>query len=155
MIPKPGRSEKRALGIQILRDRAKQALVLMALEPQWEARFEPNSYGFRPGRSTHDAVEAVFSSIRVSDHSFHEKFVVDADLKGCFDNIYHNYLISKLDTLVSIRSQVKAWLKAGVLLIFTWRSSKILFGSPQGWLFPFLCNVALHRYGNNLKDWLM
>lgn len=56
-IPKPGSEEKRALGIPTMKERAAQALVKMALEPQWEARFEPNSYGFRIGRSAHDAIE--------------------------------------------------------------------------------------------------
>ncbi len=55
-IPKPGKAEKRPLGIPTMMERAKQALVKMALEPAWEAVFEPNSYGFRPGRSAHDAI---------------------------------------------------------------------------------------------------
>jgi RNA-directed DNA polymerase len=62
-IPKPGHDERRPLGIPTMLDRAHQALVKLALEPEWEARFEPNSYGFRPGRSAHDAIEAIFSSI--------------------------------------------------------------------------------------------
>lgn len=62
-IPKPGTEEKRPLGIPTIADRAKQALVKLALEPEWEARFEENSYGFRPGRSCHDAIEAIFSKI--------------------------------------------------------------------------------------------
>ena len=73
-IPKPGKQEKRPLGIPTMKDRALQALVKMALEPEWEARFEPNSYGFRPGRSCHDAVEAIFNAIRLKP-----KFVLDAD----------------------------------------------------------------------------
>jgi RNA-directed DNA polymerase len=63
-IPKPGKQEKRPLGIPVIRDRAKQALVKLALEPEWEAIFEPNSYGFRSGRSAHDAIEAIFLSLR-------------------------------------------------------------------------------------------
>ena len=63
-IDKPGTEEKRPLGIPTMYDRALQALVKLALEPEWEARFEPNSYGFRPGRSCHDAVEAIFNAIR-------------------------------------------------------------------------------------------
>jgi len=63
-IPKPGQEEKRPLGIPVMRDRATQALVKTALEPEWEAKFEGNSFGFRPGRSAHDAIEAIFSSIR-------------------------------------------------------------------------------------------
>lgn len=77
-IPKPGKEEKRPLGIPTLYDRALQALVKMALEPQWEALFEPNSYGFRPGRSCHDAIEAIKSAIR---HK--AKYVLDADIAKC------------------------------------------------------------------------
>src|SRR4028118_1646977 len=62
-IDKPGTDEKRPLGIPTMHDRALQALVKLALEPEWEARFEPNSYGFRPGRSCHDAIGAIFSAI--------------------------------------------------------------------------------------------
>jgi RNA-directed DNA polymerase len=66
--------------IPTLSDRARQALVKLALEPEWEAQFEPNSYGFRPGRSGHDAIEAIFKMI-----STKTKYVLDADIKGCFD----------------------------------------------------------------------
>ena len=62
-------------------ERARQMLAKLALEPEWEAKFEPNSYGFRPGRSCHDAIEAIFKSI-VRKH----KYVLDADIKGCFDH---------------------------------------------------------------------
>src|SRR4028118_763398 len=62
-IPKPGTEEKRPLGIPTMKDRALQALTKLALEPEWEARFEPNSYGFRAGRSCHDAIEAIYASI--------------------------------------------------------------------------------------------
>src|SRR5262249_22806013 len=79
-IPKPGSEELRALGIPTLRDRALQALVKLALEPEWEARFEPNSYGFRPGRSAHDAVEAIFKGIKHVP-----KYVLDADIAKCLD----------------------------------------------------------------------
>jgi RNA-directed DNA polymerase len=59
-IPKPGKVEKRPLGIPVMETRAQQALVKLALEPEWECKFEPNSYGFRPGRSCHDAIAAIF-----------------------------------------------------------------------------------------------
>src|SRR5262249_56988234 len=62
-IPKPGSPERRPLGIPTLRDRAAQTLVRLALEPEWEAQFEPNSFGFRPGRSTPDAIEMLFTAI--------------------------------------------------------------------------------------------
>jgi len=63
-----------------MRDRAQQALVKLALEPEWEAKFEPNSYGFRPGRSAHDAVAAIYNHIRLQP-----KYVLDADIAKCFD----------------------------------------------------------------------
>ncbi|NEU84563.1 reverse transcriptase N-terminal domain-containing protein [Nostoc sp. UIC 10630] len=77
-IPKPGTEEKRPLGIPTMYDRALQALVKMALEPEWEARFEPNSYGFRPGRGAHDAIQAIFNAIR-----YKPKYVLDADIAKC------------------------------------------------------------------------
>ena len=64
----------------VMADRARQSLVQAALEPEWEARFEPNSYGFRPGRSAHDAIEAIFAAI-----SHKPKYVLDADIAKCFD----------------------------------------------------------------------
>jgi RNA-directed DNA polymerase len=81
-IEKRGTTEKRGLGIPTMRDRAMQKLVALALEPEWEAKFEPNSYGFRPGRSTHDAIEAIFNHIRLKP-----KYVLDADIEKCFDRI--------------------------------------------------------------------
>ena len=92
-IPKPGSKEKRALGIPTMETRARQALIVSALEPQWEARFEPNSYGFRPGRSCHDALEGIFSNIRSK-----AKYCLDADIAKCFDQIDHQALLQKLDT---------------------------------------------------------
>ena len=79
-IPKPGTTEQRPLGIPTMRDRAAQALAKLALEPEWEARFEPNSYGFRPGRSCHDAIEAIFNAIKTK-----AKYVLDADIAKCLE----------------------------------------------------------------------
>ena len=90
-IPKPGKKEKRPLGIPIMQNRAEQALAKLALEPEWEARFEPNSYGFRPGRSAHDAIEAIFNNI-----CHQAKYVLDADIAACFDKISHQALLTKL-----------------------------------------------------------
>ncbi len=137
-IPKPGTEEKRPLGIPTMADRASQALVKQALEPEWEAKFEPNSYGFRPGRSAHDAIEAIFGCI-----SRKAKYVLDADISKCFDRINHEALLAKLNTSPTIRQQIKSWLKSGVL------DDKTLFptneGTPQGGVIsPLLANIALH-----------
>src|SRR5216683_3251922 len=81
-IPKPGKKdERRPLGIPVMVERAQQTRPKLALEPAWEAVFEEDSYGFRPGRSCHDAIGAIFNGIR-----YKPKFVLDADIKGCFDN---------------------------------------------------------------------
>ncbi len=74
-------------------DRALQALVKLALEPEWEAKFEVNSYGFRPGRSCHDAIEAIYGCIKQKP-----KYVLDADIAKCFDRINHGKLLEKLNT---------------------------------------------------------
>ncbi len=145
-IPKPGKDEKRPLGIPTMKDRALQALTLQALEPEWEARFEPNSYGFRAGRSCHDAIEAIFNCIR-----YKPKFVLDADIASCFDRIDHSALLKKLSTSPTIRRQIRAWLKAGVM------DNKQLFptleGTPQGGtISPLLANIALHGMENRIKQ---
>ena len=145
-IPKPGKDEKRPLGIPTMKDRALQALVKVALEPEWEARFEPNSYGFRAGRSCHDAIEAIYISINQKS-----KFVLDADIAKCFDRIDHGALLRKLNTFPTIRRQVRAWLQAGVM------DKGQLFptseGTPQGGVIsPLLANIALHGMENRIKE---
>ena len=77
-----------------MQNRAEQALAKLALEPEWEARFEPNSYGFRPGRSAHDAIEAIFNNI-----CHQAKYVLDADIAACFDKISHTALVSQTANL--------------------------------------------------------
>jgi RNA-directed DNA polymerase len=127
-IPKPGQpSEQRALGIPVMKERALQRLVQSALEPQWEARFEPNSYGFRPGRSCHDAIEAIFNAIRCKP-----KYVLDADIEKCFDRIAHQELLQKVNAGARIRRQIKTWLKAGVIDQKQWfpTESGTIQGSP-------------------------
>ncbi len=145
-IDKPGTDEKRPLGIPTMYDRALQALVKQALEPEWEARFEPNSYGFRPGRSCHDATEAIFNAIR-----YKSKYVLDADIAKCFDRINHGELLRKLNTFPTLRRQINAWLKSGVM------DGKQLFptseGTPQGGVIsPLLANIALHGMEERIKQ---
>jgi RNA-directed DNA polymerase len=145
-IPKPGTNEKRPLGIPTMYDRALQALVKLALEPEWEAKFEPNSFGFRPGRSCHDAIGAIFNQIRYKD-----KFVLDADISKCFDQIDHEALLRKVNTFPTLRQQLKAWLKSGV------KDGKSLSstseGTPQGGVIsPLLANIALHGMENRIKQ---
>lgn len=145
-IPKPGKDEKRPLGIPTMKDRALQALVKLALEPEWEARFEPNSYGFRAGRSCQDAIEAIFNAIRLKP-----KYVLDADIAKCFDRINHDALLRKVNTFPTLRRQIRAWLKSGVM------EGEQLFptseGTPQGGVIsPLLANIALHGMEERVKQ---
>jgi RNA-directed DNA polymerase len=78
-IDKPGKPEQRPLGMPIMHDRATQALVKLTLEPEWEAKFEPNSFGFRPGRSSQDAVQQIWEIIKSQP-----RYVLDADIASCF-----------------------------------------------------------------------
>lgn len=155
-IPKPGKTEKRPLGIPVIRDRAKQALAKLALEPEWEARFEPNSYGFRPGRSSFDAIEAIFSNL----HSDTPKWVFDADIRKCFDMIDHDALLNKMNTFPLMRKQVKAWLKAGVMegYVNSPKFTEVLAteaGTPQGGVIsPLLANIALHGLETHLLEFV-
>jgi RNA-directed DNA polymerase len=109
-IPKPGKAEQRPLGIPTMVERCKQALVKMGLEPQWEAKFEANSYGFRPGRCCQDAIAAIFLIIQKKP-----KYVLDADIKGAFDHINQQALLEKLQTYPAMRKIIRSWLKAGVM----------------------------------------
>jgi RNA-directed DNA polymerase len=154
---KPGKTEKRPLGIPILHDRAKQMLAKLALEPEWEAVFEPNSYGFRPGRSCHDAMEAIFRIL----HNGIPKLVFDADIAKCFDRIDHQALTRKLETFPEMERQVSAWLKCGAIEEFAKSRAELKAkeitptesGTPQGGVIsPLLANIALHGLELHLRE---
>jgi group II intron reverse transcriptase/maturase len=138
-IPKAG-GKQRPLGIPVIADRALQAVVLNALEPEWEARLEARSYGFRPGRGCHDAIEAIYQTGKGLRSK--RVWVLDADLAAAFDRIDHDRLLDRLGTFPA-REQVQAWLKAGVL--DRGRFAPTEEGTPQGGVIsPLLLNVALH-----------
>ena len=140
-IPKRGSSAKRRpLGIPVIADRAHQARVVNALEPEWEARFEPKSYGFRPGRGCHDAIEAIYHVAK--GKSPKRRWALDADLAGAFDRIAHDHILAMLGTFPA-RGMVAQWLKAGV--VENGRLHRTEEGTPQGGVVsPVLLNVALH-----------
>ncbi len=150
-IPKPGREEKRGLGIPVMGDRAAQALVKAALEPEWEAKFEPNSFGFRPGRSAHDAIGAIFNAIKQKS-----KFVLETDIAKCFDRINHSQLLAKINTSPSIRRQIRAWLKADIVDFEQHNKESGICGVPQGGVIsPLLSNIALHGLENRIKQFAL
>lgn len=149
-IPKPGKDTKRPLGIPTMRDRATQALLLLALEPEWEAKFEPNSYGFRPGRCTHDAIEAIYKSINRKS-----KYVLDADIEKCFDEISHEALLGKLKTFPKAEMQIRKWLEAGTIDKLNSVSMNER-GTPQGGIIsPLLSNITLHGVETTLKEFIL
>jgi RNA-directed DNA polymerase len=140
-IPKASdKAKMRPLGIPVLSDRCHQARVRNALEPEWEARFEPRSYGFRPGRGCHDAIESLYNTLHGKSRRV---WILDADLAGAFDKISHGYLLEMLGGFPA-RDMIAGWLRAGVF-----EAGKGFAptgeGTPQGGVIsPLLLNIALH-----------
>ncbi|MGG5781823.1 group II intron reverse transcriptase/maturase [Bacillus albus] len=137
-IPK-GKNKVRPLGIPTMKDRVYQNVVKMALEPQWEQRFESISFGFRPKRSTHDAVATIFNKL---DAKSKKKWIFEGDFKGCFDNLNHDYILEQLAGFPA-KDTIARWLKAGFVdnNVF----NKTESGTPQGGIVsPLLANIALH-----------
>jgi RNA-directed DNA polymerase len=138
-IPKSG-GKQRPLGIPVIADRVLQAIAVSALEPEWEARFEPKSYGFRPGRGCHDAIEAIFNT--VSGKNPQRRWILDADLAAAFDRIDHDHILNQIGTFPA-RELVVKWLKSGVIEKGWFTPTEE--GTPQGGVIsPVLLNIALH-----------
>jgi RNA-directed DNA polymerase len=138
-IPKSG-GKQRPLGIPVIADRVLQAIAVSALEPEWEAQFEPKSYGFRPGRGCHDAIEAIFNT--VSGKNPQRRWILDADLAAAFDRIDHDHILNQIGTFPA-RGLVVKWLKSGVIEKGWFTPTEE--GTPQGGVIsPVLLNIALH-----------
>ena len=142
----------RSLDITTIEDRAKQMLVKFALEPEWEAIFEPNSYGFRPGRYYYDAVASISLSLREKP-----KFVLNSNVKKYFDTIDHEKLLKKIDTFEQMQNQIKSWLKNDIMIGFGNEPKKISKSlkktSPEEIISSLLANIALHGLEDYIKDW--
>jgi RNA-directed DNA polymerase len=138
-IPKAA-GKRRPLGIPVIFDRVQQARARNALEPEWEARFEPKSYGFRPGRGCHDAIEAIYQVVKGKDPK--RQWILDADLHGAFDHIDHQFVLGLIGSFPG-RGMIRAWLSAGVIADGQFTPTEQ--GAPQGAVIsPLLLNVVLH-----------
>jgi RNA-directed DNA polymerase len=138
-IPK-ATGKLRPLGIPVILDRAQQARVRNALEPEWEARFEPKNYGFRPGRGCHDAIEAIYQVVKGKDPR--RQWILDADLQGAFDHIDHDFVLGQLGSFPR-RDMIRGWLTAGVME--RGRFAPTEEGAPQGGVIsPLISNITLH-----------
>ena len=141
-IPKPGREELRPLSIPAVRDRVVQAAMKIVIEPIFEADMLECSFGFRPGRSAHDALQVVV------DESWRgSRWVAESDIANCFEAIPHDGLMSAIEERIVDRHLLKllrAMLRAGVLENGSVKRGGT--GTPQGGVIsPVLCNVYLHR----------
>ena len=135
-IPKKN-GKLRSLGIPTIKDRIYQEIIRMALEPEWEAKFEPTSYGFRPKRRAHDAMERIFYNVKNGNWCW----VFEGDFKSCFDTLDHNFILKQIEGFPYV-NVVEKFLKAGYVDNNVFFRTKI--GTPQGGLLsPLLANIAL------------
>jgi RNA-directed DNA polymerase len=144
-IPKPNSKEKRPLGIPTIADRAMQALYNFGVDPAVETVSDPNSYGFRKCRSTHDAITAIRSLL---DKEHHPRWILEADISKCFDKIDHEFLLKH--TPICHKHVLQSWLKSGIMEGLNYTEPE--GGTPQGSIIsPTLCNVALNGIEELIK----
>ena len=116
-----------------------QMLMKIVLEPEWEAKFESHSYGFRPGRRCMDAIWQIWNTIRIIGNRQKSAWILDADISGCFDNINHDALLKRIPVFQRV---IKRWLRSGIVEFGKYNQTKS--GTPQGGIIsPLLANVAL------------
>ena len=150
-VPIPKKNGKtRILKVPTITDRVMQNVVKNALEPCWEAQFEEHSYGFRPGRGCHDAIEQCFCLLNPSPRSSNNTWVLDADISGFFDNINHEVILESIKHFPG-RKLILNWLKAGYMYKSVINPTNT--GTPQGGVIsPLLANIGLHGLQHYLQQ---
>src|SRR6266568_1752460 len=152
-IPKPNSEKQRPLGIPILLDRIVQEALRMILEPIWEADFSTHSYGFRPNRSTYDAMTYIGKRLASSAGQAYQ-WVIEGDIASYFDTIPHRRLIKAVKKRVAdrdIRDLLWKFLRAGVMYQGKWQET--LTGTPQGGIVsPLLANIYLHELDKYMES---
>ena len=150
-IEKPGKPDKRPLGIPIIRDRVIQMACKLVIEPIFETNFLPCSYGFRPGRSTKMAIRKIVQAISFAK----QRIILDADIKGFFDNVDHGILMKLVRRRISdprVLRLIEGWLKAGVMEDGRFHETNGV-GTPQGGVIsPLLANIYLHSFDKMFKE---
>ncbi len=145
-IPKSN-GKKRPLGIANIRDRIAQNIVKNYLEPEWEAVFEANAYGFRQGRSCHDALEQAFR--RLIGRKGNDRWVLDADIQGYFDNLEQKFILNRIKSTPGVEL-IAEWMKAGY--VFEGQRYPTETGTPQGSICsPLLANIGLQGLETMVK----
>lgn len=163
-IPKPGKpGELRGLGIPTIEDRVVQAAILQIIEPLFEARFLHVSHGFRPGRAVRDAIEIIrrTAGTMCKDERRRKinppyEWVIEGDIKGCFDNISHHAIMKRVRMTVAdhkVTRLINAFLKAGIME--ECKYIRTVKGTPQGGILsPLLANIALSAIEERYLRWV-
>lgn len=146
MIPKPNSKELRPLGIPTLIDRATQAVYQLAVDPVVETKSDPNSYGFRKGRSQHDAIAYIRSWL---DKNYSPEFILETDIAKCFDKISHEFILKNIK--ICDQNVLEQWLKCGY--VYEDKLFPTTEGTPQGGIIsPMLCNAVLNDLETKIRD---
>ena len=153
-ISNSSKVQNKPLEISIIKDQAKQILVKLALDPEWAAVFESNSYEYRSTRKVHEAIESIFCSL----NNKNLKWIFSADIRESFHDLKFQILLEKLNTFPLLEKQIKSWLNAGILQAYANTNKDIIFQIFEtqngGIISPLLINIAIHDLENHLNSFV-